>query len=117
MMVQGKVWGLNRPIFKNHNVEVHYLNVKKGGFCSEHKHQHKFNQFVVIKGQIKIIVCKNYEGYSLDETIILNPGDETIISPGDYHKFEALTDTDLLEIYWVELQADDIFRRTVGGVK
>ncbi len=117
MLVQGKVWGMNRPIFKNHNVEIHYLTIKKGGYCSEHKHTHKFNKFVVIKGQIKIFVCKNYEGYFLEEAIVLNPGEEAIINPGDFHKFEAVMDTDILEIYWVELQEDDIFRRNSGGIK
>jgi hypothetical protein len=51
-----------------------------------------------------------------DETI-LGPGMCTDACPTKYHTFEALEDTDAIEIYWVSLDPDDIDRRTVGGKK
>jgi len=52
----------------------------------------------------------------VDETI-LNKGELSIVKPGLYHSFEALTDCVCYEIYWTELKHDDIERRTVGGSK
>ena len=37
-MIAGKVWGMTENIFSNHNFEFHRIEVKKGGFCSKHKH-------------------------------------------------------------------------------
>ena len=48
-MVQGKVWGWTRPIFKNNNVEINLIYVKKNCFCSEHYHKHKNNLFFVVR--------------------------------------------------------------------
>ena len=43
MKIQGKVWGKPQEIFKNSNFELHRIEAKKGGYCSVHKHLHKFN--------------------------------------------------------------------------
>ena len=72
MKTQGKVWGLTQEIFKNHNFELHRIEAKKGGYCSVHKHLHKFNAFYIEKGKLKITV------YETDYDLI----DETIISTG-----------------------------------
>ena len=56
--VAGKVWGKTAEIFSNHNFEVHRIEVNKGGFCSKHKHTHKFNAFYMEKGKLKITVYK-----------------------------------------------------------
>ena len=39
----------------------------------------------------------------------------SVVKPGEYHKFEALEDTIAYEIYWIELNPDDIVRETCGG--
>ena len=115
MKVQGKVWGKTQDIFKNANFELHRIEVVKGGFCSTHKHNHKFNAFFIEKGKMKITIYEtDYE--LIDETII-SSGDLTIVKPGNYHKFEALEDTIAYEVYWVELQFKDIDRKNVGGIK
>lgn len=122
MNVQGKVWGETQPLFNKNNVETHLIQVKKGGFCSKHKHSHKYNQFIVIKGKLKVSIWKDYKntfGHSeiLEDISIIQSGQSCIVSPGDYHRFEALEDTQALEIYWVNLKEEDITRVDCGGIR
>jgi tellurite resistance-related uncharacterized protein len=116
MIVQGKVWGETSPLFNKNNVEVHLLKAKKGGYCSKHYHQFKFNKFLVIYGKLKITVWKDYGKKILQDISILGAGQECIVTPRDYHRFEVLEDTQALEIYWVELNAYDIIREDHGDM-
>lgn len=115
MIVQGKVWGHTKPLFLKNNVEIHHLHIQKGGYCSVHKHISKFNRFIVLKGKLKVTVRKHYVTEILEDVTILEPNMETTVPPGDFHMFEALEDTECLEIYWVELNSNDIERITYGG--
>lgn len=118
MMMQGKVWGNTTPLFNRHNVEVHYIHIKKGGYCSRHRHKHKYNQFIVFDGKLKVNVWKDYgNGQELTDVTILTNKSECVVPPGDMHNFEALEDTVGLEIYWVDLDTKDIERYDVGGMK
>jgi len=114
----GKYWGTTRRVFFQNNVEVHYLEIDDGGYCSEHKHEHKFNRFIMIEGRLKVVSWKSGDDEEPD-FVYLNPGDECTIKPEIYHKFEnANTDGGIcrvIEIYWTELNPDDICRRLVGG--
>ncbi len=110
--VQSKLWGHTQCIFVGPFSEHHYLKINKGGYCSEHYHQHKWNRFFLISGSLKVII---YKENGQDETV-LQPGNFTDVPPGEYHKFEALEDCECLEIYWTDdLQPDDISRRSTGG--
>ena len=109
--VQGKIWGTTQCIFRHNNVEMHRIRVDAGGFCSEHRHNHKWNRFFIISGKIKITIFREN---GQDETV-LTDGQCTDAYPDGYHVFEALEDTDAIEIYWVTLDPDDIERRTTGG--
>ena len=110
--IQGKVWGKTQPIFLKNNVEIHRIEAKKGGYCSKHKHEYKYNAFLVEEGKLKITTWKN--DYDLvDETIVEN----TTCKPQEYHKFEVLEDTVAFEIYWVELSEKDIVRENCGGTQ
>jgi len=111
---QGKVWGQTQEIFKNPSFELHRIKVKKGGYCSKHKHIHKFNAFYIEKGKLKIRVFET--DYDLIDETIISTGDLSIVKPGNYHMFEALEDTICYEIYWVELNHNDIERETIGGI-
>jgi len=112
-MKQGKVWGETEELFNSGTVSVHHLKIKKGGFCSEHCHKGKSNIFFVIQGNLKLSVWKSDES---DDTVIW-PGESTEIPPGVYHRFEALTDVECLEIYEVKFRDEDIDRRTEGGLR
>jgi mannose-6-phosphate isomerase-like protein (cupin superfamily) len=113
MDIQGKVWGSTSLLFCKNNVEVHRIYGKDGGFCSKHKHDHKYNMFFVENGSLSIEVWKDYN--LVDKTII-GAGDSCTVAPGEYHKFTVLEEgTVAFEIYWVELSQSDISREIVGG--
>ncbi len=110
---QGKVWGTTQPLFNKNNVEIHRIETDKGGYCSKHKHQYKYNCFYVEKGKLKITAWKN--DYNLVDITILSTGEATTVPPGEYHVFEALEDSVCYEIYWVEISESDIIREDHGG--
>jgi len=111
---QGKVWGTTDDFFANAIVSAHYLEIKKGGYCSKHKHQHKYNQFYVISGKLEITIWRDR---GLKDTTILEEGDSSAVPPGFYHKFRALEETQCVEIYQVILQEPDIERCDHGGIE
>jgi quercetin dioxygenase-like cupin family protein len=47
---------------------------------------------------------------------VLNAGDFTTVKPGEYHWFQSLEDSELLEIYYPQHITEDIVRKTVGGM-
>ena len=116
MIIQGKVWGTTTPLFCKNNVELHYVEIKKGGYCSKHLHKSKYNRFFVMKGLLQVTIWKNYGSETLEDISIIKEGQECTVSPGDFHKFVALEDTIALEIYWVELSESDIKREDHGGM-
>lgn len=112
--IQAKFWGYTQCIFVGDTSETHYLSINKGGYCSEHKHSYKWNRFFLVSGRLKVIIYKNN---GEDETI-LEPGHFTDVPPGEYHKFEALEDSQCLEVYWTNsLDIHDIQRKNIGGMK
>lgn len=45
----------------------------------------------------------------------LGPGDYTEVGPNQFHRFEALEDSICYELYWSELNPNDIVREDTGG--
>lgn len=111
--IQGKIWGKTQGIFNKNNVEIHRIETNKGGFCSKHKHEHKYNMFYVESGKIKITSWKT--DYDLVDETIIEAGEYTTAPPGEYHMFESLEDSVVYEIYWVSLNEKDIVRENHGG--
>ena len=115
MNIQGKIWGHTSPLFNKNNVEIHRIECRKNGFCSKHKHISKYNMFFVEKGKMEINVWK--KGYDLVDKTIISSQQICIVEPGEYHFFKCLEDnTVAFEIYWVELDKNDIVRDNVGGI-
>jgi mannose-6-phosphate isomerase-like protein (cupin superfamily) len=114
MEIQGKVWGSTSTIFKNHNVQINRIEAKKGTHCSTHSHEHKFNRFFVESGKLRIRIWKN--DYDLVDVTDLEACESTTVKPGENHRFEAIEDTVAYEIYWTELDSNDIVRKDCGGV-
>ena len=112
-MKSGKVWGTTEILMQSPIIEIHRIIINKGGFCSNHKHEFKWNMFYVIKGTLQIFVHKN--NYDLVDITELVSGEYTTIKPGEYHSFKAVSDVYALEIYYPELLSEDIVRKTVGG--
>lgn len=113
-MKQSKVWGTTSLLLSTPNFEVHRIEVNKGGYCSKHFHQYKFNVFYIEKGKLKILVYQE-DSKLVDETIV-SSGESTTIEPNEYHRFEALEDTIAYEIYYVTLPSEDIIREDHGGI-
>ena len=113
MKKQGKVWGETARIFVGNNVEMHRIVGKKGGWCSKHKHDHKFNMFFCESGTLKITEWKEDSG-TVDETT-LKTCDSCVVPPGSYHKFDVEEDCVAYEIYWVTLDGSDIDREDHGS--
>lgn len=113
MEMQGKIWGETFCIFRNMHVEVHRIIVKKGGFCSWHLHSKKHNLFYLESGNLDVIIEKS----GIMDTTNLRPNAVTTVAPGLKHKFYAHEDSVALEIYWVEMDPNDIERFLPGGAE
>jgi len=113
-MRQGKDWGSTTVFFRNSFVSAHHLEINEGGFCSEHFHRYKFNQFYVISGKLEITIWREN---NVKDITVIGPGQSTVIPPGVWHKFKGLETTHCIEIYQVELREPDIERRTQGGME
>lgn len=109
---QSKVWGITSKIFSLNNVEIHRIEINKGGYCSEHHHEFKYNQFFVESGEIEVTIFREN---GIDEVTVLKPYDQSTVPPKLIHKFKANKDTVAYEIYWVAMEGEDIVRKTVGG--
>jgi mannose-6-phosphate isomerase-like protein (cupin superfamily) len=112
-MIHPKVWGTTEAVTSNTAFEHHRIHINKGGYCSKHRHQTKWNGFVLVSGRLLIRV---WRGESVDETV-LEAGGYLEVAPGFYHQFEALTDCLAFELYWAEYTPDDIDRENEGGMR
>jgi len=116
---QGKLWGETQLVFCYNGVECHNLSIVKSGYCSIHKHESKWNRFLVISGMLEV------NQWSINTTNMSSPPDKTVLEageicdvpPGIFHQFKALYESQVMEMYWTVLDTDDIARLTVGGVE
>lgn len=109
---QAKIWGNTQLLFAHYGVECHLVNFCEGGYCSRHRHEHKWNRFVVIEGSMIVRIFR--EGGIVDETLICQ-GQVTDVPPGVWHQFEGKQNGKALELYWVVLEDSDIERNGMGG--
>ena len=114
-MIFSKVWGTTSPILFKNNVEIHRIKIEEGGYCSKHLHKYKYNMFFVESGKLLIETWKSDSGL-IDSTILIT-GDQTIVKPNEIHRFSALAPTIAYEIYWIELDPNDIQREDHGGLR
>jgi mannose-6-phosphate isomerase-like protein (cupin superfamily) len=114
-MKEGKIWGTTEPLIVNSSLEIHRIKIIKGGYCSLHKHQSKYNAFYVTSG--KLVIERHKKDYKLIDKTTLVDGQFTIVPPGEMHRFESEKETEALEIYWCELNHTDIIREDVGGLR
>ena len=108
----GKIWGTTQCIMKGHNWEVHRIEIKAGGYCSKHTHNHKNNMFFVEHGMLEV---EKYDNGLTDTTILIN-GESTTVKPGIKHMFRAKSEVIAYEIYWLDSISEDITRFTQGGM-
>ncbi len=108
-----KIWGSTCKLFDLNNVEVHRIEVKAGGYCSEHSHKYKHNLFYVESGELHIRTWLA-NGKAIENCLLA--GDILSVRPGVVHRFEGRELTVAYEIYWAEL-GEDIIRLKPGGLK
>lgn len=111
-MKQNKVWGCTELVWEGANVEVHRIFAKSSGYCSEHYHEHKYNLFFVESGLLEITIFRD----NVNDVTLLGPSERSVVAPKEMHMFRALEDTVAYEIYWVNIEKEDIIRRTTGGI-
>jgi len=114
-VTRGKVWGNTAKLFSLNNVEIHRIEVEKGGYCSKHSHKSKYNLFYVEDGELEIYIYRTDAGEAIRDETVLGAGGSTYVEPGVPHMFKANQRTIAFEIYWVELDERDIRRENVGG--
>ena len=64
---------------------------------------------------MKITIWKN--DYDLIDETIISDQQMSTVKPHEYHMFEAMKDTIAYEIYWTEIESDDIVRECRGGMQ
>ena len=111
-MKKGKIWGTTELLFCNKTAAVHILDVKKGGYCSKHRHTCKSNIFYIVSGHLEL---STWTAEGIQDDTVLRQGEQTEIKPGVYHQFKALTPVVCLEIYEVKFRGEDIEREGTGG--
>ena len=81
-MFAGKVWGTTKLIEANGALEFHRIEMDRGGVCSKHLHEFKWNGFYVESGTMLVRVWQ--KDYDLVDETILNAGDYTKVKPWAY---------------------------------
>ena len=111
-----KIWGKNTTLHQDQYVEVHHAQIKAGGYSSTHSHQ-KTNVFYIVRGTLMVIVDPVDSSHRARQQHVLSTGAYLEIPGGVIHRFEAVTDVDLIELYFNPLDPNDITRLDTGGVK
>lgn len=103
-----KSWGEKWNLFQNDLCEVSILYLNPNQRCSWHRHRAKYNQFFVIDGEIYI---KTEAG-----TAKVEKNQIFTTRPGEYHEFQTRECAAVIqEVMFVQYDAEDIERETIGG--
>lgn len=113
-MIEGKIWGTTELITANGAFEFHRIEAKKGGYCSKHRHQTKYNGFYVVSGKL---IVRTWKDSGIEDVTELTAGQYMEVRPGLLHQFEAAEDTVAFEQYWAQYARDDIQRESYGGTR
>lgn len=107
-MTTQKSWGTSTLIYHDTNTEVHRACINKGGICSKHYHDFKYNFFFVETG---LLIVKIWESNDSYKEVFLHAGDKITVEPKKWHKFLAIEQSNILEIYYTRTILDDIIRQ------
>jgi len=104
-----KIWGFKIRMLETATTVVDLLALKKGGFCSWHYHDFKYNLFIVLEGKV-LIETEDY-------TKVLLKNDYYAVAPKIKHRFIAKSKSKLMEVmYTNSVLEDDIIRLKQGGL-
>lgn len=106
MLIQ-KLWGDTELLFKNAITEIYRANINKNKYSSKHYHKNKYNLFYIENGILLVKVWHNTSNYTEH---ILRAGDRLCVQPEIWHQFLAIEQSAILEIYFTEINNNDIVR-------
>lgn len=112
-MKSGKIWGETFLVFSNNQIQINQIYIKKGGRCSKHMHNHKNNIFFIQSGSLLI---EQWTKEGIVDATVLGAEDKMEISSQIFHRFTALEDTKALEIYYIDIDNNDIVREDIGAI-
>lgn len=110
-----KLWGVTVELTTTPMCEIHHIRIVDSGYCSWHHHKHKWNAFIVVKGELAIEVEKLGDG---DRDVVLKAGDFMAVPPMVNHRFHARRGpVEAYEVYYPQpIGEEDIRRYTTGGI-
>jgi len=104
-----KIWGFKIRLLETATTVVDILTLKRGGFCSWHYHDFKYNLFIVLSGRV-LIETEDY-------TKVLLKNDYYAVAPKIKHRFVAKSKAKLIEVMYTNpVLEDDIIREKQGGL-
>jgi mannose-6-phosphate isomerase-like protein (cupin superfamily) len=104
-----KIWGFKIRLLETATTVVDILTLKRGGFCSWHYHDFKYNLFIVLSGRV-LIETEDY-------TKVLLNNDYYAVEPKMKHRFIAKSKAKLIEVMYTNpVLEDDIIRLKQGGL-
>jgi quercetin dioxygenase-like cupin family protein len=96
-------------MLKTATTVVDLLALKKGGFCSWHYHDFKYNLFIVLEGKVLIETD--------DYTKVLIKEEYYAVPPKLNHRFVAKEKSKIMEVMYTKpVLEDDIIRLRQGGL-
>ena len=108
---EAKVWGERWLIRQDSTHAISYLQLKKGYYCSWHRHAQKYNLFIGLSGKIAIMI----EELGEKQEIIITRGTCCTVKPGQWHQFRTYENAEMLEEMYVSYSENDIERKQEGG--
>ena len=112
-MTLKKDWGTTEILFKTPFLEVHRIVVEPRMSCSMHKHEKKWNAFLILSGKLDI----EHESGELVGSIAMSPRGTGFhaVPPGDFHRFVTGAEQAVAyELYFPDVLSEDIVRRTTN---
>lgn len=106
MKVVPKEWGAEYWIWNDNGYCGKILKLRQAHYCSYHAHKNKMETFYILSGEIRFTLNGSER--------ILIKGDRVHINPMEYHKFEGIKDSEIMEVSTLHSD-DDSYRQTVSG--
>lgn len=108
-----KLWGNTECLVRKSQVELHRIEVEPYHMCSWHKHERKWNAFLVVEGTLGIEIGDQARPSSR----LLRQGDFEAVEPNKWHRFRSYDESvTAIELYYLDELDEDIVRRDVGGM-
>lgn len=105
-----KIWGTRSRILLTDQTEIDLLDLEPNSACSVHNHEHKYNRFLLLSGDVRIRT-------DLGETK-LKIGEPFDVEPEIFHQFIVKKKSKMIELAFVKkgkIDLRDIYRVQQGG--